>query len=46
MMTSGILKSVDFAKTQKSKYLDNGTLFFLQRKTSVITPQGLLYCKK
>ena len=32
MMTSQILKSVDFTKTQKSKNLENETLFFLQIK--------------
>ena len=32
MMTSQILKYVDFTKTQKSKYLRNETLFFLQIK--------------
>ena len=31
MMTSYILKSVDFTKTQKSRYLENKT-FFLQVK--------------
>ena len=31
-MMSQILKSVDFAKTQKIKYLENKTLFFLQIK--------------
>ena len=31
MMTSQILKSVDFTKTQKSRYLENKT-FFLQVK--------------
>ena len=30
MMTSQILKSADFTKTQKSRYLENETLFFLQ----------------
>ena len=30
MMTSQILKSVDFTKTQKSRYPENKTLFFLQ----------------
>ena len=30
MMTSQILKSVNFTKIQKSRYLENGTLFFLQ----------------
>ena len=46
MMMSQILKSVDFTKTQKSRYLENETLFFLQIKNSLITHQGLLYCKK
>ena len=32
MMTSQILKSIDFAKTQKSRYLENKILFFLQMK--------------
>ena len=32
MMTSQILKSMDFTKTQKSRYLDNETLFFVQKK--------------
>ena len=32
MMTSQILKSVDFTKTQKFRYLENETLFFLQIK--------------
>ena len=46
MMTSQILKSVDFTKTQKSRYLENETLFFLQiKKNSIITHQGLLYRK-
>ena len=35
MMTSQILKSVDFTKTQKSRYLENET-FFLQIKTLCI----------
>ena len=34
-MTSQILKSVDFIKTQKSRYLENKT-FFLQIKNSLI----------
>ena len=38
MMTSQILKSVDFTKTQKSRYLKNEILFFLQKKKkSLIT---------
>ena len=32
MMTSQILKSVDFTKTQKSRYLENKALFFIQIK--------------
>ena len=32
MMMSQILKSMDFTKTQKSRYLGNKTLFFLQQK--------------
>ena len=30
MMTSHILKSLNFTKTQKSRYLKNKTLFFVQ----------------
>ena len=45
MMTSQILKSVDFTKTQKSRYLKNEALFFLLIKNSLITHQGLFYCK-
>ena len=36
MMTSQILKSVDFTKTQKSRYLKNEILFFLQKKKKKI----------
>ena len=32
MMTSQILKFVDFTKTQKSRYLENETLFLFQIK--------------
>ena len=32
MMTSQILRSVHFTKAQKSRYLENETLFFLQIK--------------
>ena len=36
-----------FQKTQKSIYLENKTLFFLQiKKKSLITHHGLLYGKK
>ena len=34
-MTSQILKSVDFTKAQKSRYLENETLFFLLIKKIV-----------
>ena len=46
MMTSQILKSAGFAKTQKSRYLENETLFFLQIEKSLITYQALRYDKK
>ena len=45
VMTSQILKFVDFTKTQKSKYLENKILFFLQMKSSLIRHQALLYGK-
>ena len=45
MTTSQILKSVDFTITQKSKYLENETLFFLHIKKILVVHQGLLYCK-
>ena len=37
IMTSQILKSVDFTKAQKSRYLENEMLFFLQIKIMGIT---------
>ena len=46
MMTSKILKLVDFTKTQKSRYLESKALFFLRIKKSLIAHQGLLYGKK
>ena len=46
MITSQILKFVDFTKIQKSRYLENQTLFFLQIKNLLITQQGPLYGKK
>ena len=47
MMTSQILKSVDFTKIQKFRYLENKALFFLQiKKISLIVHQGLLQGKK
>ena len=48
MLTPQILKSVNFTKTQKSRYLEN-KIFFLQKKKkkkSLIAHQGLLYGKK
>ena len=44
MMTSQILKTVDFTETQKSRSIEN-EIFFLQIKNSLISPQGLLYSK-
>ena len=35
MVTSQILESLDFRKTQKSRYLGNETLLFLQIKKSI-----------
>ena len=32
MVTSQILKAVDFTKTQRSRYLEKETIFFLQIK--------------
>ena len=47
MMTLQSLESVDLAETQKSRYLENETLFFLQiKKKSLIAHQGILYGKK
>ena len=45
MVTLQILKSEDFTKTQKSRYLENETSFFLQIK-KLITHQELLYDKE
>ena len=47
MAMSEILKFVDFKKTQKSKYLENETLFFLQiKKISNYTSRATLSPKK
>ena len=46
VMTSPILKSADFTKIQKSRYLENERLFFLQIKNSLITHQALFYDKE
>ena len=45
MMTPQIFKSVNFTKTQKSRYFKNKT-FFLQKNKTLIVHQGLLYAKK
>ena len=45
MMTSQILKSAGFTKTQKSRYLENETSFFLQIK-KLIKHQVLHYDKE
>ena len=38
VMASQILKSVDFTKTQKSRYLENKTLFLSQIKKLINCP--------
>ena len=45
MMTSQTLKSVDFTKAQKSRYLDNETLFSFRIKKSLTAHQRLLHGK-
>ena len=47
MMKSQILKSVYFTKTQKSGYLENDTLIFLQiKKIHCYTSRASLWQKK
>ena len=46
MMASQVLKILDFTRTQKSRYLENETLFFLQINKFINQCQGLLNCKK
>ena len=46
MMTSLILKAAGFIKAEKSRYLENETLFFFKLKNSLITLQALLYDKE
>ena len=41
VMMSQLLKSADFTKTQKSRYLENKRLFFLQIK-KIITSRATL----
>ena len=36
MMTSQILRSAGFTKTQKSRYLENETSFFRKQKNSLL----------
>ena len=45
MMASQFLKSMDFTKTQKSRYLEDEKNFFLQIKNSLTIHQGLIYGK-
>ena len=37
MMTSQILKSMNFTEAQKSRYLENETLLFIQIKKEIIS---------
>ena len=46
MMTSQILKYVDFTKAQKSRYFVNKTYLLQIKKNSLIAHQGLRYGKK
>ena len=42
MMTSQILKSMNFTEAQKSRYLENETLLFIQiKKKSLVTHHGM-----
>ena len=43
-MTSQIFKSVDFTETQKFRYLENETIFFLQIKKNY-TSRATLWLK-
>ena len=45
MMTSQILKFVDFTKTEKSRYPENGT-FFLQVKKFINYTSRSTLCEK
>ena len=46
MVTAQILKSVDLTKTQKSRYLENKTLFFLQIKKFLNYISRATLCQK
>ena len=45
MMTSQILKSVDLNKMQKSRYLENETMFFLQKKNHYLRIKSYFMAK-
>ena len=45
MMTSHILKSVDFTKAKKSRYLENETLFYSQTKNNQLLIKGYFMAK-
>ena len=44
-MTSQILKSKDFTKTQKSRYLENETFFIQIKKSINYTSKAILWQK-
>ena len=46
MMTSQILKSVDFTKKQKSRYLEKETLFIFQIKKLINCALRATLCQK
>ena len=46
MMMSQVLKCVDFTKTQKSKNIENKTLFFLQVKKFINYTSGVTLLQK
>ena len=46
MLTSYILKPVDFIQRQKSRYLDENKTFFLQIKKLINYTSRASYCKK
>ena len=46
MVTAQILKSVDLTKTQKSRYLENKTLFLLQIKKFLNYTSRATLCQK
>ena len=45
MMMSQILKSVDFIKTRKFRYLENKTVFFFLKKKSYLHIKGYFIVK-